>query len=65
MRDTSGVKRGGRGGRPRGTANKRTTAFKAALWKTFQVRVPDDSERRFRTNVNTDSDDRERRLRPS
>jgi hypothetical protein len=37
MRDTSGVKRGGRVGRRRATASKRTTAFKAALWKTFQA----------------------------
>ena len=37
MRDTSGVKRGVGAGRRRGTANKRTTAFNAALWKAFQA----------------------------
>jgi len=37
MRDTSGVKRGVGAGRRRGTANKRTTAFNAALWKVFQA----------------------------
>ena len=37
MRDTSGVKRGVGAGRRRGTANKHSTAFKAALWKTFQA----------------------------
>jgi hypothetical protein len=37
MRHTSDVKRGGRAGRRRGTANKHSTAFKAALWKAFQA----------------------------
>ena len=37
MRNTSGMKRGVRAGRRRGTANKHSTAFKAALWKTFQA----------------------------
>ena len=37
MRNTSGMKRGVRAGRRRGTANKRTTAFNAALWKVFQA----------------------------
>jgi hypothetical protein len=31
------MKRGVRAGRRRGTANKHSTAFKAALWKAFQA----------------------------
>jgi hypothetical protein len=37
MRHTSDVKRGVPVGRPRGTTNKRTTAFNAALWEAFQA----------------------------